>query len=82
MFHLDLSYRIAQERYNDLAAELAHDRQIAAARAAHLPLTRRVARPLGRQLMRLSLLLLRYGHIDAQPTTVLYRASVGSVELN
>lgn len=82
MHNLEYGYMVAQEHYNDLLAESAHNRRVAMAQEHVLPLARRVARPLGRQLLRLSLALLRYGRSEVVPTAVLYRSSVGSVELN
>jgi hypothetical protein len=80
--NLELGYMVAQEHYHDLLAENMHNRRVALACQHRLPLARRVARPLGRQLLRLSLALLRYGRSEALPTTVLYPSSIGSVELN
>lgn len=71
----------AQERHREFVAESLKERLLTA-NTSDLPFARRVARPLGRQLLRLSLLLLRYGKVETQPVTMFHHSSVGSIELN
>jgi hypothetical protein len=81
VLNFESSHIVARERHRDFVARSARDHIASMADGGALPLARRVARPLGRQLLRLSLALLRYGQAEAQPT-ITYRPSVGSVELN
>lgn len=80
MLSLETRAAIAREQYNDYVAQAAHDRYVAAIRNKRLPFSRRVARPLGQMLLQVSILLLRYAHVETP--TVLYRPPVRSVELN
>ena len=79
MSPIELNARCAYEHRRDLLAAAEHDRIVAACTGG-LPLTRRMARPLGHALFRLGAWLLRYG--KAEHATQLYRSSVGSIELN
>ena len=81
MLHQELSVQIAAEQRRDLLAAAEHSRLVAAACGPRLPLSRRVAGPLGRALMRVGAGLLRYGRAGA-PTTRPYRASARSIKLN
>ena len=80
MISLETRVMIARAQYDDYVAQAAHDRLLADVRNTQLPLSRRVARPLGQVLLQLSILLLRYAR--AETPAVLYHSPVQSVELN
>ena len=71
MLSLETRAAMAREKYNDYVAQAAHDRFVAAACSPRLPFSRRVARPLGRALLQLGILLLRYGRVEMR--AMLYR---------
>ena len=79
MSQIELHAEYARERRRDYLAAAERDR-IANACAGGLPLSRRVARPLGRVLFDLGDRLLRYG--QAERGARMYRRSARSVELN
>ena len=79
MSQIELHAACARERRRDYLAAAERDR-IANACAGGLPLSRRVARPLGRVLFDLGERLLRYGKAERAPR--LYRRSARSIELN
>ena len=79
MSQIELHADFARERCRDYLATAERDR-IANAYTGGLPLSRRIARPLGRVLFDMGERLLRYG--KAERATQLYRPSARSIELN
>ena len=82
MYDPTLNARIARERYKDYLRQAEQRRLAARVGASQLTLSRRVARPLGKLLLRLGADLLRYGRVELPAGTYPYRSSVGSIELN
>jgi hypothetical protein len=81
MLHNELSLLIAQEKQREWIAAAQH-RAAAAACGPRPGLSRRMARPIGRLLVRTGAGLLRYGRAGSGPATQPYRASARSIELN
>jgi hypothetical protein len=82
MLHSELSASVAREQYQDQRRRAAQRRLIVQASGTHLPLLRRIARPLGHFLLRLGTGLLHYGRAESPLLTQPYRSSVRSIELN
>lgn len=80
MISLETRAMIARAQYDNYVVQAAHDQLMADVCNTQLPFSRRVARPLRQAMLRLSILLLRYGR--AETPAVLYRSPVQSVELN
>jgi hypothetical protein len=77
----ELQTNYAREQYRDRLATAEHDRMVLLL-GRPLPLSRRVARQLGRALFNLGAWLLRYGRNDPTTTLRAYRASARSIKLN
>ncbi len=77
-YQLDLAY--AHERQRDLVAQNEHDRLVAACTSA-ASLSRRLAGPLGRMLLRSGARLMRYARPES-PLLPLHRPSPRSAKLN
>jgi hypothetical protein len=77
----ELQADYAREQYRSYVATAEHDRLVQSL-GRPLPLSRRVARPLGRALFNIGAWLLRYGRNDPTTTLRAYRASARSIKLN
>ena len=62
MFYLDRDGTLAKQRHDELLARCAAAR--IAAQHRNLPVTRRMARPVGRALVHVGALLMRYGRSE------------------
>ncbi len=82
MLHLELSTEIVREQHRDRIAAAEQRRRIAELCGPRLALSRRVASPLGRALVRLGASLLRYSHAERPEITRRYWASARSIKLN
>jgi hypothetical protein len=83
MLHVEMTMQVRQEQRRDWLAAAEQRRRAAAVCGPRAALSRRVAAPLGRALMRLGASLLRYGHAEAPAaTTRPYHASTRSIRMN
>ena len=82
MLHVEMTMQVQQERRGDWIAAAEQRRRAAAVCGPRAPLSRRVAAPLGRTLMRLGASLLRYGCAEAPAATRPFRASTRSIRMN
>jgi hypothetical protein len=81
MVQFEISTRVVNEQHRDWLADVERQRMIAACEP-EMPLARRVARPIGRVLMRMGAMLLRYGRDESPADIQLYRASGHSIQWN
>jgi hypothetical protein len=82
MMHVEMTMQVQQEQRRDWLAAAEKRRQSAAVCGPQTALSRRIAAPLGRALVRLGTTLLRYGRAEALVVTKPYHASPRSIRLN